>query len=379
MLAAPAAAADEDERETLAAVERVRWNEARVDRFLRELPKAELHVHLDGALSPELIAKLAAKRTGSPLSGRTPSEIAKLSVVSTNQPSLAKVLEAFRVVYPLLRDREALRLAAYETVRRAARSNVRYLEVRFAPELQAAPGFDAEEVLRAAIAGLDQGRREFDVKWGVIVCLLRPDGLMDMKRNEAMVELALRMKSFGVVGVDLAGDEAAAPLSAYASLLRRAKEGGLGVTVHAGEVPGSKDLETALELGVDRLGHATLLAGKPELAREVAERRIPVEINLTSNLRTSAVKSLAEHPARRLRELGIPLAVSTDDPGVFDIELNDEYRLLRDELGFGPRELLDVSLRALDAAFLPAEEKARLRADFHRAARGLLDALAEDR
>jgi adenosine deaminase len=312
------------------------------------MPKAELHQHLDGSLWPETIARLASALPGSPLQGKTPAEIARLSVVAEARPSLAKVLEAFDVVLPLLRRPEAVEEAAYELARRASRSGVRYVEVRFAPALLTAAGFTAEDALMAA------------------------------DENRAMLDLALAYRGRGVAGGDVAGDEAAAPLSAYEPLLRKAKAAGLGLTVHAGEVPGSPDLATALALGEDRLGHATRLSDHPELLREVAARRIPIEVNLTSNLRTSAVADLRAHPAREWRRLGIPLAIGTDDPGVFAIDLVGEYRLLRDELGFGPQDLVVVALQAVEAAFMAPDERSRTRGAFEATIRGLLERLATE-
>ena len=363
LAAAPAAAAPLPPA-LEAAVAAVRWTPARVAVLIKDLPKAELHVHLDGALSPATISRLAKEQGYAPLKDKTVEEIAALSVVSKARPSLAKVLEAFGVVYPLLRRADAVETAAYELVRSASTSNVRWLEARFAPELQAAPGFSAEDALRAALRGLARGRVDFGVKYGVILCLLRPDGLQSMEKNEATLRLALLYKDAGVVGVDLAGDESAAPLSRYAPLLRRAKDAGLGVTAHAGEVPGSQDVAAALALGADRLGHATLLSKDPASLALVRARRVPLEVNLTSNLRTSAVRSLRRHPARGWRALGIPLAVSTDDPGVFGVTLDGEYALLASQLGFKPRDLIAVALDAADAAFLPPAERKALRAEF---------------
>jgi 5'-nucleotidase / UDP-sugar diphosphatase len=374
----PAPVMDELSPQLAAAIDRVRWTPERVDVLIREMPKAELHLHLDGALSPETIARLASDLDGSPLQGKTPAEIAKLSVVSEARPSLARVLEAFGVVYPVLRRPAAVREAAYELIRRAARSNVKYVEVRFAPGLLAGPGFTSEAALQAALDGLERGGRDFGIEWGVIICLLRP-GLMDMEGNTAMLDLALAYRQRGVVGVDVAGDEAAGPLSAYEPLLREASAAGLGLTVHAGEVAGSHDLGTALLLGVDRIGHATDLPNHPRLQRVVAERRIPIEVNLTSNLRTSEVKDLRAHPAQEWRRLGIPLAVSTDDPGVFDIELVGEYGLLQSQLGFGPRDLVAVALQAVDAAFVTPEQRRKMRESFEGLIRDLLDLLASDR
>jgi adenosine deaminase len=177
------------------------------------------------------------------------------------------------------------------------------------------------------------------------------------------------------VAIDLAGDEAAAPLADYAELFRRARAGGLALTAHAGEVAGSRDLETALELGVDRIGHGTILAGRPDLLAEIVRRGIPIEVNLTSNLRTGEVAALARHPAREWFRAGAKITLSTDDPGVFANDLSGEYLILHRELGFTAAELATVALQGVDALFLPAPERARLRARFERELVRLLDRL----
>lgn len=365
--------------ELAAALRLVEWTPGRFDRLIREMPKAELHVHLDGSLAPETISRLAKAQGYPPLQDKSPGEIARLSIVSSRQPSLAKVLESFRLVYPLLRRADAVEDAAFELARAASKSRVKRMEVRFAPELQAAEGFSAEQALQAALAGLKRGEKSFGVKSTVILCLLRPEGLMPMAANESMLSLAIKHAGNGVVGVDVAGDEAAAPLSDYSHLLEKAKFHGLGVTVHAGEVPGSKDLATAVKLGADRIGHATLLSGDPDMLSVIRGRRIPIEVNLTSNLRTSAVETLKAHPAKQWRKLGMPLAVSTDDPGVFDVTLVHEYRLLRDELGFTPEDVVAVSLQAVDALFLPGRERAETRREFEQELIGLLGRIRFDK
>lgn len=375
----PAAAQAGLSAELYDAVARVKWTPARVEKLVAGLPKAELHVHLDGALPPALIARLAKAQDHAPLKGKTVEQVAALSVVSSNQPSLAKVLEAFKVVYPLLKNASAVEETAYELARASARSNVRRLEVRFAPALLAAEGFTAEQALEAALAGLERGRRETRVESRVILCLLRPDALQSMADNEATLALALKFQGRGVVGLDVAGDESAAPLSRYAPLLEKAKKAGLFLTAHAGEVPGSTDVATAFALGVDRLGHATMLASSPKDFDAVRGRRIPIEVNLTSNLRTSAVKDLRKHPAKEWRRLGMPLAVSTDDPGVFAVDLNHEYRLLVSHLGFKPADLVAVALDAVDALFLPAGQRAVVRREFEREIAVLLARLAAEK
>ncbi|OFV88179.1 MAG: adenosine deaminase [Acidobacteria bacterium RBG_16_70_10] len=356
--------------------DRVEWTPDRVQALVRRMPKVETHVHLDGALSPETLLRLAREQDYAPLKDLPLAEIRRRVVVDEARESLAAVLKVFETVQPLLKRADAMETAAYELVASAARQGTRYVEVRFAPALHSAAGFPQSAVLDAVLKGLEHGRKDFGVQSAVIVCLIRPPAFVSLEANREMLDLALARRGHGVVGIDLAGDEAAAPLSAYAGLFRRAKEGGLRTTAHAGEVPGSADLETALELGVDRLGHATLLTQKPELLAEVVRRGIPVEVNLTSNLRTGAVATLKEHPVRDWFRSGVAVALSTDDPGVFANDLPGEYLILHRELGFAPAELAAVALQGVDSLFLPQSERRRLRREFERSLEGLLDELA---
>ncbi len=354
----------------------IEWTPARVERLVREMPKVETHLHLDGALSPETVQALARMQGDSPLAALSLDEIRRRTVVDEPRENLAAVLEVFKTLYPLLRRREALHLAARELVAQAARDGTRYVEVRFAPALNAAPGFSQDDALDAVLAGLAEGRRLHPVGSGVIVCLLRPPGFVDLATNRKMLELAIAARHRGVVAVDLAGNEAAEPLVTYTELFHRAREGGLHLTAHAGEAPGSNDLATALALGVERLGHATLLGERPDQLAEVIRRRIPLEVNLTSNLRTGVVARIADHPVRTWFRAGATIALSTDDPGIFGIDLPGEYLRLARELGFTPAELATVALQGFDALFLPPRERVRLRRDAERDLGRLLDELA---
>jgi adenosine deaminase len=233
----------------------IAWTDETRERFVAALPKIETHLHLDGSLSPKTIAALAEQQRHAPLMGRSEAQIAALTIVDTPREDLATVLEAFLAIYPLLHTPEALETIAYDLIAAAHEHNIRYVEVRFAPVLQAVPeqGFTIEAVLEAVLAGLARGRRDFGVESAVIVCLFRP---LPVEANAEMLDAAIAFRERGVVGIDLAGDEAEVPLAAFADLYRRAGAAGLFRTVHAGEVADSGDLALALELGVDRIGHA---------------------------------------------------------------------------------------------------------------------------
>lgn len=356
-------------------IERIAWTPALTRSLVQKMPKVEAHLHLDGALSPRTIQELAQTQGHAPLLGKSLREIRRLAVVEEPRENLAAVLDAFKTVYPLLRDPQALEKVALDLAESASRQNIRYMEVRFAPSLQAKEGFSAEEALKSVLAGLKKGEKRYKVKSGVIICLIRPFGFVSREQNEEMLRLAIQYLGQGVVGIDIAGNEAAQPLSDYEALFARAKQAGLRLTAHAGETPDSGDIETALKLGVDRLGHATLLASKPELLAEVKKRGIPIEVNLTSNLRTGAVKDLSAHPAREWYRAGIPITVSTDDPGVFSLRLAHEYLILSRHLEFSTRDLVNVSFQGVDSLFLPEDQREALRESFEREIGRILDGI----
>lgn len=324
---------------------------------LRKIPKVEVHLHLDGALSPALVRRLA-ERQSHPLAQKTDEEIAKTVVVSSQRNSLQEVLDVFFAIYPLLKSPDAIETVAYEQCRDAKANNVIYFETRFAPSLPTAPGFDIDGVLRATLKGLRRGGKDFGVKSGVIVTLLRD---YPMQTNEAMFAAALRFKDKGIVALDLANNETTRSLKDFADFFKEAKRQGLGATIHAGEVYPSPDFPLILDLGIDRIGHGVFLTKYPDILAEVARRKIPVEINLTSNLITGAIARLKDHPLPRYLEMGIPVALSTDDPGVFGIDLTHEYALAQREFGLTVKELERLADQGVDTLFLQKKDKELLR------------------
>ncbi len=356
------------------AARRGRWTPERTARLAADLPKVETHLHLDGALSPETVFRLAQTTPQSPLRGLSVSEIRRKVVVDQPRATLSAVLDAFHAFYPLLRSAPAVELSAYELARDCARQNILYAEVRFAPSLQQTADFPMKAVLDAALRGLERGRADFGVGSGVIVCLLRPFAVVDRSANAAMAALAVDYAGRGVVGLDVAdagpGDQA---LSEYGDWLRRGRAAGLGLTAHAGESPRGGEIEDALEIGVDRIGHGIMLRERPDLLKEVIRRGVVVEVNPTSNIRTGSVASYREHPARAWKDAGLKIALSTDDPGVFGIDLAHEYEALSRDAGFTAEELLETAWDGLWSLFLPEAGRRELAARFERDAAAALD------
>ncbi len=344
-----------------------------LERFLQALPKVENHLHLDGSLSPATVRVLAEAAEKSELKGLSVEEITRKVVVDKPRGALPEVLAAFDAFYPLLKTPQAVELAAYEAMREAGRQGVLYHELRFAPVLQEAPGFSARQALEAALRGAERGRKDFHVGYGFILGLLRPFHLISRQKNEDMTALAVEFAGKGVTGLDVAdvgpGDEA---LSSYSRWLGAGRAAGLGLTAHAGETPRGRELEDALDIKVNRIGHAVALRGRDDLMKRVKDQGVTLEANLTSNLRTGAIKSYQDHPIKEWLDRGLKVSLSTDDPGVFGVDLTHEYRTLYNELRFSPHDLVKVARGGLESLFLTDAERRTLTQEFDkRAARAL--------
>ena len=344
--------------------------------ILRRLPKAELHCHLDGALRPRTILELG-RESGAKLPADTVEDLIPFVQTSPSCGSLAECLKAFDIICPLLRRPQALERTAYELVEDSAADNIRHVEVRFAPELLCSSSMSSEEAVAAVLRGLKKGLKDFGTSSSIIICLFRAHGAAENRRAfsllKTMFNPKLTLKEPAVAALDLAGDEARHPTREFADYYAEAKKLGIHTTCHAGETSGTENLRSALEFSVDRIGHGVHLMEDDKLLAEVVRRKIPLEIGITSNVRTKAVSSLKDHPVRRFHEAGVRLTLNTDDRGVFAVDLTHEYAQAQ-ELGFSIRELADLSVASVDHLFMPASERATLKARFaHEAA----DALKE--
>lgn len=327
---------------------------------LRTLPRAELHVHLDGSVRPGTMLELAAE-VGVQLPASDPEGVAA-ALRADDSDDLVAYLEVFATTLRVLQAAEHLERVAYELALDHAAENVRWLEVRFSPWLNTRGGLSMDEVLDAVLAGLARAESECGVRSGVIVCALRH---LSPAISMELAELAVAYRDRGVIAFDLAAAEAGHPAADHAEAFRHVAHHGLARTVHAGEAHGPASIRQAIaDCGAQRIGHGTRLAEDPRLERTVRDHRIPLEICLTSNVQTRVARSYAEHPARRYFDLGIPLTFCTDNRLVSGTTLTDEYLLAHRHLGFTWDELVAVARMGFEAAFLPWPEKRTLMADF---------------
>jgi adenosine deaminase len=322
---------------------------------LRRWPKAELHVHLDGALRPATMLDLAKAR-GIRLPADTPDALAKAMLVR-DAKNLEEYLEKYDITLSVLQSAEALERVAYEFVVDVAAENVRYVEVRYSPLLHR-PALTLAQAIEAPLAGLRRAAAETGTKVGLIVCAMRTRSPAD---SLELARVAAEYRSAGVTAFDLAGAERGYPARDHRAAFEYAAAHGMACTCHAGEGDGPHSIHQALhDAGAQRIGHGTRLAEDPALLEEVVARKIPLEMCLSSNVHTHVVASLAEHPFKRYYQQGVVVTLNTDGPLTDGITLTDEYYLAHAALGLSSDDLRRVVLNACESAFLPDFEKVAL-------------------
>jgi adenosine deaminase len=323
---------------------------------LRRLPKAELHCHLDGSVRPATLIELG-REYGVPLPAKTPEELRDYMLVDDAE-TLEEYLARFEVTVSVLQTADAVERVAYELVEDAAKDGVRYIEVRNSPILNSRLKLSAAEALEAQLRGLARAEADFGIIARSIVCSLRQ--LSPMVSLE-LARLAVAYCDRGVVAFDLAGGELGFPASAHAMAFAYARENNLAVTVHAGEGDGWQSVSQAVHsCCADRIGHATRLIENPALTQYVNDRRIGLEICLTSNVHTGAARSYETHPLRAYFDRGMNVALNTDNRLMSDTTLTDEYLYAAKYLDFTFDELCTLSLNGFESAFLPWEQRMQL-------------------
>ena len=323
---------------------------------LRQLPKAELHCHLDGSVRPRTLLELAREyRVQMPK--QTPEELAEFMRVDDAQ-SLEDYLRRFDVTISVLQTEDALERVTYELAEDAAEDGVRYIEVRNAPLLNVVQGLTLVQAVEAPLRGLRRAEKDFGITGRFIVCGLRqfpPESSLEMAK------LAVEFKNEGVVAFDLAGGEKGNPAARHAEAFRYAREHNLAVTVHAGEGDGADSVRQAVHIcGANRIGHGTRLIEDPELTQYVNDRRIALEVCLTSNVQTRVADSYASHPFREYFDRGLNVTLNTDNRLMSATTLTDEYVFAAEHLGFSVEELAGIALNGFESAFLPWEERMML-------------------
>ena len=313
------------------------------------LPKAELHLHLEGAIPLEAMATLIRKYGGDE------TRLAE----RFRFRDFPHFIETWRWKSGFLREVEDFRFIAEAVARDLARQQVRYAEVFFAPGEFAPRGLRTQPLAEAVRAGLSQVPGVEIALVGDLIRNLGPE-----RGARTLAELA-ELKGLGVIGIGLGGSEERFPPAPYAPVYAEARRLGLRTTVHAGEASGAGSVREALDaLKPDRIGHGTRAIEDGSLMDRLVREKIPVEMCPLSNVKTRVVGELKTHPVRAFADRGIPVSINTDDPLMFGNSLAAEYRGLVAELGFDRAGIRRLVLNAVETSWLPPDRKLRMAADF---------------
>lgn len=333
-----------------------RLNPAFVE-FVRAMPKAELHCHLDGSLRPSTLLELSEAR-GITLPHHDAAALARWMRVDDAR-NLEEYLARFEITLAVMQTREEIERIAHELVLDAALDGIRYIEIRYCPALHTRDGLSTDDVMNAVLHGLSRGEKETGTVARLIVCSLRS---FPWPHSMDMAELAVAYKDRGVVAFDLAGGELGNPARAHAAAFEYARHNNVAVTVHAGEGDGTESIHEAVhQCGAHRVGHGTRLREDAALEAYLVDRRIALEVCPTSNVQTRVAATFAEHPIERYRKLGALVTVNTDNTMMSGVTLTDEFVSCAQHLQWDFATLRDVALNAFEAAFLPYAQRMALR------------------
>ena len=325
--------------------------------FAQRMPKAELHVHLEGSILPRTLIKLAHRN--------------QVNLPVNDEASLVEFyrfrnfelfIASYLMITKCLRTQDDYRLIAYEFGCEGARQNIHYAEVTFTIETSMSlTGLSWREILFGLNAGREEAHRDFGVWWQWVFDIVRnnPD------TQNTVLDIALAAQEFGVIALGLGGAEEGYPSELFTETFERAKREHLHRVPHAGEHGGPQSVWTAIYLlDAERIGHGVRSIEDPDLIEYLRTKSIPLEICLTSNICLNVFSDYYHHPLRKLWDAGLLLTVNSDDPPMFGTDLNNEYQVLVKYFNFSQSELERISLNAVQASFLNQGEKQKMVQEF---------------
>lgn len=316
-----------------------------------EMPRVELHCHLDGSLSKGCVEELLGRSV-------TEDELG----VSPDCRDLAQYLEKFDLPLLALQTEEGLKRAGFDFIKTMYYEHMDYAEVRFAPLLSTEKGLATDRIISAVIDGLSQGKKEYGVEYGVIVCAMRHHSY---EENLAMIKASREFLGMGVCGADLAGNEAAYPMAWFMDLFRETRRLGMPFTIHAGECGSVKNITDAIECGATRIGHGIAMRKDEAVMKLCADKKIGVEMCPISNLQTKAVASMSEYPMKQFLDRGIMVTVNTDNRTVSRTTLDKELEFIQNNYEITDSEIMKMMKNAVEVSWADDNIKDRLLKKFH--------------
>ena len=315
--------------------------------FVRSLPKAELHLHLEGAIDPPTLLEIQHSHG---LNTATLADVHKLYQYS----DFGGFLISFKDITAHLKAPADFELIVYRMMERLKAENVLHAEVYISVGVCLYRKQDFPAIFEALERGRAQGEREFGVSLLWIFDAVRHFG---SAAAEQVAQLAVHYKHRNVVGFGIGGDEKRAGPELFREVYAYCAENGLRLTAHAGETAGPESIWGALNLRAERIGHGLSAYQDPDLVQELSQRQIPIEICVTSNVKTGVCPAIADHPVKRYFDEGLMITLNSDDPAMFGTSLAREYQLVQENFGFTNEHLRELARNSFEAAFLPAEKK----------------------
>ncbi len=309
----------------------------------------ELHLHIDGSLRVNTVWQLMKEQNID--LGLTKEKLDSIMRVPSTCSSLDEYLERFKIPLKVLQTPNAIERVSYELVKDLSDLGMDYSEIRFAPQLSIYKGYSQEDILKAAISGIQQAEKEIgNFKAGLIVCMMRGKGNEDLNRES--IYLAKKYLGNSVCALDIAGAETIYSTRNYEKLLMEAKKLNLPLTIHAGEAGTKDDLEVALSVKTDRIGHGILSVHYDDIIKKLIDNNITLEVCVSSNLQTKVVEAIEKHPVRQLFDKGVKIAISSDNMTVSDTNIIKEFNLLKTHLNFTDSEIEKIREYTEAASFL---------------------------
>lgn len=334
--------------------------------MIKKIPKVELHDHLDGGVRASTIIELAAEQNIE-LPTYDPDDLAAWFQRGADRKSLALYLEGFGVTLAVMQTPEALERIAYETIEDLAADSVVYAEIRFAPVLNQQQGLNLEMVVESVLRGLEAGKRKTGVDYGLILCAMRNQSV-----SLETAELAVSFRGKGVVGFDLAGDEYGHPPKRHLDAFEYIRQKNFNITIHAGEAFGMESIWQAIQLcGAHRIGHATRLLEDMmvvgtriekmgSLSNYIRDKRIPLEMCLSSNIQTGVANNIDEHPFNIYYRNNFRVSLCTDNRLMSNTTLGKEMSLAVKHFNLTVRDLEKITINSMKSAFITHDERIRI-------------------
>lgn len=324
-----------------------------------EMPKIDLHRHLEGSLRLSTLQEIASQFLPTLL----PNLHTQVQIQEKETASALNFLAKFRALRKFYLSMDLVNRFVSECIQDAAAEGLVYLELRFSPAAltQSKPEL-ISEVISCVVQSAEQASAQFVLPLGLIVCINRHESV---ELAEKIVDCAVPFRSQGIVGIDLTGDEMNFSAMPFQRVLQKAKATGLALTIHAGEWGSAGNIEEAItQLSADRIGHGVRIMEDQRVLNLARERKIPFEVCLTSNIQSGIFTNLESHPIQKMLAAGLNVTINSDDPQVSKITLSNEIENLVESFGFNMDQIQKLMLAAINASFLPATDQQIVRSNF---------------